>query len=139
MIRFSLRALAVATAIAGASSFSFTAANAAEPPAPTAGNPPSAVASASDVAAVSPANLAGLLNYCIMTDHISHEDGDALQTAVNEKTNAVPTDQRGNMDYAVGSTGQFEINGQRSTITSLESDAQGRVCGAVLTRAKTIQ
>ncbi|NHN88147.1 alcohol dehydrogenase [Acetobacter conturbans] len=136
MTRFYLRVLGVASIIAGTSSVVLPA-HAADLPA-VYGQAPTAVASSADVASVSPANVAGLLNYCVETNLVSHDDGDSLQAAVNAKTNAVPNDQNGNMDYAIGTTGEFLISGKRSTITSLDQPAQGKVCSSVLTRAKSL-
>ena len=95
------------------------------------------VASVSDVASISPVNVAGLLNYCIEVELVSHDDGDSVQTALNTKTNAVPSDQTGNMDYAIGSAGQLSVNGKASTITPMDTAGQGKMCSAVLTRAKS--
>ncbi|MCE0742877.1 alcohol dehydrogenase [Acetobacter sicerae] len=136
MTRFYLRVLAATSFVAGAASVALSA-HAAELPA-VYGKAPTAVASPADVASVSPANVAGLLNYCVETNQVSHDDGDSLQAAINAKTNAVPMDHNGNMDYAIGSSGEFLINGNRSTITSLEPAAQGNVCSSVLARAKSL-
>ncbi|MFT8718004.1 alcohol dehydrogenase [Acetobacter sp.] len=136
MTRFHLHIVAAAALAAGSASFILPA-HAADLP-PVYGQSPTTVATPGDVASVSPANVAGLLNYCVETELVSHDDGDVLQAKVNAKTNAVPMDQNGNMDYAIGSSGQFLISGKRSTITSLDHDSQGKVCSAVLTRAKSL-
>ncbi|GBQ92820.1 hypothetical protein AA23498_1558 [Acetobacter nitrogenifigens DSM 23921 = NBRC 105050] len=97
-----------------------------------------AVATAAQVAEISPANVAGLLNYCVETEQVSHEDGDAVQTALNAKTNAVPTDHAGNMDYAIGTAGQFLVGGKASTLTGLDQPAQGKLCTVVLARSRSL-
>ncbi|MBU2655844.1 hypothetical protein KOE73_16115, partial [Acidomonas methanolica] len=44
------------------------------------------------VAAIASADLAGVINYCIEINLITHGNGDAVQTALNAKTHAVPPD-----------------------------------------------
>ncbi len=95
-------------------------------------------ASPAEVASISPTNLAGLLNYCVETELVSHDDGDSVQTALNAKTNAVPMDQNGNVDYAIGSAGQLSIAGKATSVPQLDTAAQGKVCSAVLARSKSM-
>ncbi|GBQ30740.1 hypothetical protein AA12717_3563 [Gluconacetobacter sacchari DSM 12717] len=136
MIRFSLRACAVLVAVTGFAMHSLPALAG-----PTEDHPPIvndfAPATVSGVGGISLANLAGVLNYCVDVNLVSHQDGDAVQTAINAKTGATPPDQRGNVDYAVGTAGQFIVGGTTSTLTRLEAADQGKICSAVLTRAKS--
>lgn len=136
MIRFSPRVFAALVAVTGFATQSLPAhAEQSEDRAPITNN--FAPATASAVGAITPANLAGVLNYCIETNLVSHQDGDALQKAINAKTNATPPDQTGNVDYAAGSTGQFIVSGTTLTLTKLDAADQGKTCSAVLSRAKS--
>ncbi|NHO31299.1 alcohol dehydrogenase [Acetobacter fallax] len=144
MIRFSPRALAAFAITAGITSASLPALAGdmlAQPTTTPEGRPSAAgilPATGAEVASVTPVNLAGLLNYCVETELVSHDDGDSVQTALNAKTNAVPSDQNGNMDYAVGSAGQMIVAGKVTTVTPLDTGAQGKICSAVLARSKSM-
>lgn len=134
MIRFSPRIIAILVATTGLSAFSLTAQ--AEDRAPFVNEAPPAAAPA--VAAIAPADLAGVLNYCIETNFVTHGNGDAVQTALNAKTHAVPPDQHGNVDYATGTTGQFIVGNALSTITKLSAPDQGKICSLVVARAQSL-
>ncbi|MBB2166780.1 alcohol dehydrogenase [Gluconacetobacter aggeris] len=136
MIRFSLRAVAILAAAIGfaTQSLSVRAAHA-EDRAPIVND--FAPVTAAAVGAITPVNLAGVLNYCIETNLVSHQDGDAVQTSLNAKTHAVPPGQTGHVDYAVGSAGQFIVGNTISTITRLDASGQAKTCSAVLARAKS--
>ncbi|MBB2205503.1 alcohol dehydrogenase [Gluconacetobacter takamatsuzukensis] len=134
MVRFSPRAVAAFAAVAGFSMMSLAARADEKAPIMSAEAPVVPAA----VAAISPVNLAGIVNYCIETSLVSHADGDALQTSLNAKTNAVPPGQAGNVDYAVGSSGEFVVAGAVSTITKLSLPDQGKICTAAVARAKSL-
>lgn len=93
--------------------------------------------SVASINAASPANVAGALNYCIETDAVSDEDGTPTLVSLSKKSNAVPADQSGNMDYAYGTAGQFFVGGKATTMASMPHDEQKKLCGAVLSRAKS--
>ena len=80
--------------------------------------------------------MAGRRNYGVETGRGSSEDGEAWQAKVKAKTNAVPADQHGSRDYAMGRSGEFQISGKRTTLTVLGHDDQAKLCSAVLTRAQ---
>lgn len=136
MIRFSPQAIAVLAAAVGFATQSFPMRAAqAEDRAPIVNDFTPVTVGA--VGAITPVNLAGVLNYCIETNLISHHDGDAVQTSLNAKTHATPPDQTGQVDYADGSAGQFVVGNTTSTITKLDATNQAKTCQAVLARAKS--
>ncbi|GBR05960.1 alcohol dehydrogenase [Acetobacter oeni] len=144
MIRVSPRALAAFAITAGIASASLPALadDMLPQPVPSPEGRPSAAgitpATGAEIASVTPATLAGLLNFCVEANFVSHDDGDSVQTALNAKTNAVPSDQNGSMDYAIGTAGQMVVSGKTSTIAPLDPATQTRICSTVLARSKSM-
>ncbi|MDG6095768.1 alcohol dehydrogenase [Acetobacter sp. AN02] len=95
-------------------------------------------ATQASVAGASPVNVAGALNYCIETEAVSDEDGTPTLVSLSKKYDAVPADHAGNKDYAIGTAGEFVAGGQTTTITGLPADDQKKLCGTVLSRAKSL-
>ncbi|MCX2559891.1 DUF2501 domain-containing protein [Acetobacter farinalis] len=130
-----LSALAVTTMLAGAPLF----AHAAETPAEAGSK--TAVQTDTDVSgfigSINPAEVGGLLNYCTENAYLADNDAafKVLQS-YNQKINAVPDGQEGNMHYALGTAGQLQANGKTYTIATASVPLRQKACKAVLERAQ---
>lgn len=138
-----LSALAVTTMLAGAPVF----AHAADTPAPVSKGGEQAeagvkAATLTDtdlsgyVGSINPIELGGLLNYCTQGNYVDYDDGFKVLQSYNQKTNAVPDGQEGNMFYARGTAGQLQANGKTYSIATSSIPVRQKTCAAVLARAK---
>lgn len=137
-----LSALAVTTLLAGAPLF----AHAADAPAPQGVEQAGAMANTAVmtdtdlsgyVGSVNPVELAGLLNYCTEGNYVAdYDDAFKVLQSYNQKTNAVPDGQEGNMYYARGTAGQMQVNGKTYSVALSTVPVRQKTCKAVLDRAK---
>ncbi|GAL99099.1 alcohol dehydrogenase small subunit [Acetobacter tropicalis NRIC 0312] len=138
-----LSALAVTTMLAGAPVF----AHAADTPAPVSKGGEQAEAGGKGaiqtdadlsgyVGSINPVEVAGLLNYCTQGNYVDYDDGFKVLQSYNQKTNAVPDGQEGNMYYARGTAGQLQANGKTYSIATSSISVRQKTCAAVLSRAK---
>ncbi|GAB6967238.1 hypothetical protein JCM25156A_12750 [Komagataeibacter kakiaceti JCM 25156] len=94
----------------------------------------------SAVASATPADLGGVMNYCIQSNYLDSKEAWPVLAALNKKTNDVPSDSKGNMSYADGSTGLLKVGGGQPPI-SLEdasADIRTQACAKVEARAKSM-
>ncbi|MCP9320242.1 DUF2501 domain-containing protein [Acetobacter persici] len=139
-----LSALAVTTMLAGAPLF----AHAADTPAPVSKGGEQAESGAKTAAltdtdlsgyvgSINPAEVGGLLNYCTQNNYVAdYDDAFKVLQSYNQKTNAVPDGQEGNMFYARGTAGQLQANGKTYSIATSSIPVRQKTCKAVLDRAK---
>jgi len=89
-----------------------------------------------DLTGVSPANLAGIVNYCIELNYLGYDEGEPTLNALIDKSNAVPKTQDGNFDYALGTAGHFDRQGSRYDMAALSTADRTAACHNALTVAK---
>lgn len=89
------------------------------------------------VGSIDPAEVGGLLNYCTQGNYVPDYDAafKVLQS-YNKKTNSVPDGQEGNMNYARGTAGQLQANGQTYSLATSAISVRQKTCQAVLARAQ---
>ena len=88
------------------------------------------------VAAINPAENAGLLNYCVQNEYVDYDDGFRVLQEFVKKTNAVPEGADGNMFYAIGTAGQLRVNNKTYSIATATLPIRQSTCKVVLARAK---
>ncbi|GBR11668.1 alcohol dehydrogenase [Gluconobacter frateurii] len=78
-----------------------------------------------DFTGVSPANLAGIMNYCVELQYLSYDEGNPALYGLSEKYKA--TEQTvGNEDYALGTAGYFNSNGKRYYLVAYTNEDDRR-------------
>ncbi|MBV1829481.1 hypothetical protein HNW77_02075 [Komagataeibacter sp. AV436] len=88
------------------------------------------------LAATPGARLAGYLNFCIGNGLAQHDEATPLLVALIEKTNAVPPDEKGNMDYAYGTAGVLHPGTpERARLTDLDIPQRRDLCARAVQKA----
>ncbi|AQU87821.1 alcohol dehydrogenase [Komagataeibacter nataicola] len=93
----------------------------------------------SAVASAKPADLGGIMNYCIQSNYLTASEAWPVLAAFNKKTNDVPSNQKGNMSYADGSTGLLKVGGKAPiSLEDASTDIRKQACAKVEARAKSM-
>ncbi|GBQ37494.1 alcohol dehydrogenase small subunit [Komagataeibacter saccharivorans NRIC 0614] len=93
----------------------------------------------SAVASAKPADLGGILNYCIQSNYLSSAEAWPVLAALNKKTNDVPSNSKGNMSYADGSTGLLKVGGAEPiSLEDASTTIRQQACAKVEARAKSM-
>ncbi|GBQ41313.1 DUF2501 domain-containing protein [Komagataeibacter europaeus] len=93
----------------------------------------------SAVASAKPADLGGIMNYCIQSNYLTASEAWPVLAAFNKKTNDVPSNQKGNMSYADGSTGLLKVGGKAPiSLEDASADIRKHACAKVEARAKSM-
>ena len=93
----------------------------------------------SAVSSAKPADLGGILNYCIQSNYLTAPEAWPVLAALNKKTNDVPSNSKGNMSYADGSTGLLKVGGKAPiSLEDASTDIRREACAKVEARAKSL-
>ena len=86
------------------------------------------------------ARIAGYLNFCIGNGLAPQAGTSRLLDTLIVRTGAVPADERGNMDYALGTAGVLHPGGQEGgglRLTDLDMPQRHAACAQAITQAGT--
>lgn len=95
---------------------------------------PSMISGLPDVRSMSPANAAGVLQYCMKNQLVSSTAGDMALGPLTAKHNL-----KSSPDYSAGASGNILTHGKSFALGSLNGNLKSRACDMVLKQAQQLK